>query len=72
MQLANIQPSAAGTYSVLHPEIAHTLRDRKVGHLAALQPQGILSANIGCIQHLQSGTAVPVRHWIEVLDEAVA
>lgn len=62
---------SAGTYSVLHPDIAHTLRDRKLGHLAALQPQGIVSANIGCIQHLQSGTQVPVRHWVEVLDAAL-
>jgi glycolate oxidase iron-sulfur subunit len=63
---------SAGTYSVLHPDIAHTLRDRKLGHLDALQPQAILSANIGCIQHLQGGTALPVRHWIEVLDAALA
>jgi glycolate oxidase iron-sulfur subunit len=63
---------SAGTYSVLQPEMAHTLRDRKLGHLAALQPQAILSANIGCIQHLQSGTGTPVRHWVEVLDEALA
>jgi glycolate oxidase iron-sulfur subunit len=63
---------SAGTYSVLHPDIAHTLRDRKLGHLDALQPQAILSANIGCIQHLQGGTALPVRHWVELLDEALA
>jgi len=62
---------SAGTYSVLHPEMAHTLRDRKVGHLSALQPQAILSANIGCIQHLQGGTGLPVRHWVELLDEAL-
>jgi glycolate oxidase iron-sulfur subunit len=29
----------------------------------------ILSANIGCIAHLTAGTAVPVRHWIEWVDE---
>jgi glycolate oxidase iron-sulfur subunit len=63
---------SAGTYSMLHPDIAHTLRDRKLGHLAALQPRAILSANIGCITHLQGGTAMPVRHWVEVLDEALA
>jgi glycolate oxidase iron-sulfur subunit len=63
---------SAGTYSVLHPEIAHTLRDRKLGHLGALQPAAILSANIGCIQHLQTGTRTPVRHWVEVLDEALS
>ena len=62
---------SAGTYSVLHPDIAHTLRDRKLGHLAALAPQAILSANIGCIQHLQSGSETPVRHWVEVLDAAL-
>jgi glycolate oxidase iron-sulfur subunit len=62
---------SAGTYSVLHPDIAHTLRDRKLNHLKALEPQAILSANIGCITHLQSGTQTPVRHWVEVLDEAL-
>jgi glycolate oxidase iron-sulfur subunit len=36
-----------------------------------LQPDVIVSANIGCITHLQSGTRTPVRHWIEVLDEAL-
>jgi glycolate oxidase iron-sulfur subunit len=62
---------SAGTYSVLQPELATQLRDRKLGHLAPLQPQAIVSANIGCIQHLQSGTDTPVRHWVEVLDEAL-
>ena len=62
---------SAGTYSVLQPELAHALRDRKLAHLAPLQPEAIVSANIGCIQHLQSGTATPVRHWVEVLDDAL-
>ncbi|HET9644871.1 MAG TPA: glycolate oxidase subunit GlcF, partial [Burkholderiaceae bacterium] len=62
---------SAGTYSVLHPEIAHALRDRKLGHLQAAKPQTIVSANIGCIQHLQSGTTTPVRHWVEVVDEGL-
>ena len=62
---------SAGTYSVLHPEIATQLRERKLGHLDALRPQVVISANIGCITHLQSGTEVPVRHWVEILDEAL-
>ena len=62
---------SAGTYSVLQPEIAHELRDRKLGHLGQLQPQAIISANMGCITHLQSGTATPVKHWVEVLDAAL-
>ena len=36
-----------------------------------LQAPCIVSANVGCIQHLQSGTELPVRHWIEVLDHAL-
>jgi glycolate oxidase iron-sulfur subunit len=36
-----------------------------------MKPDTIVSANIGCITHLQSGTATPVRHWVEVLDDAL-
>jgi glycolate oxidase iron-sulfur subunit len=63
---------SAGTYSVLQPELAYALRDRKLVNLAELAPDAIVSANIGCIQHLQSGTPTPVRHWVEVLDDALA
>ncbi|MGC1522016.1 MAG: glycolate oxidase subunit GlcF, partial [Steroidobacteraceae bacterium] len=59
---------SAGTYSVLQPELAQRLRDRKLRHLTELEPQCVVSANMGCIQHLQSGTSTPVKHWIEVLD----
>jgi Fe-S oxidoreductase len=62
---------SAGTYSVLQPAMAKELRDRKLGHLGQLQPQAIISANIGCITHLQSGTTLPVKHWVEVLDAAL-
>ena len=62
---------SAGTYSVLQAGLATQLRDRKLGHLAATAPEAIVSANVGCIQHLQSGTATPVRHWVEVVDEAL-
>ncbi|MDP3614507.1 MAG: glycolate oxidase subunit GlcF, partial [Rubrivivax sp.] len=49
----------------------YQLRDRKLAALAPVGAQAIVSANIGCIQHLQSGTATPVKHWVEVLDEAL-
>ena len=62
---------SAGTYSVLQPALATELRDRKLGQLAATDPQCIVSANVGCIQHLQSGTTLPVRHWVEALDAAL-
>ena len=60
---------SAGTYSVLQPQLSGELRSRKLGHLTAGEPELILSANIGCITHLQAGTGTPVRHWIEWLDE---
>jgi glycolate oxidase iron-sulfur subunit len=63
---------SAGTYSVLHPQIAHELRDAKLASLAATGAGKIVSANVGCQSHLQSGTATPVTHWIELLDQLLA
>jgi glycolate oxidase iron-sulfur subunit len=69
---AHLCCGSAGTYSVLQPELSYALRDRKLANLAQMQPDTIVSANIGCITHLQSGTATPVRHWVEVLDDALS
>ena len=69
---AHLCCGSAGTYSVLQPELSYQLRDRKLGHLNAIKADVIVSANIGCITHLQSGTATPVKHWVEVLDAALA
>ena len=62
---------SAGTYSVTQPALSYQLRDRKLVHLQQLQPVRVASANIGCITHLQSGTGLPVRHWVEWLDGAL-
>jgi glycolate oxidase iron-sulfur subunit len=62
---------SAGTYSLLQPDLAQRLRDRKLENLEKIGAQCIISANMGCIQHLQAGTLTPVKHWIEVLDEAL-
>lgn len=59
---------SAGTYSVLQPELSKELRDRKLANLAATGAAEIVSANIGCLTHLQSGTTTPVTHWIELVD----
>ena len=63
---------SAGTYSMLHPALATELRDRKLANLLATEPEMIVSANIGCLNHLQSGTETPVAHWIELIDQALA
>ncbi len=60
---------SAGTYSLLQPDLATRLRDNKLAALNAGGPGVIASANIGCISHLQSGANIPVRHWIELLDD---
>lgn len=62
---------SAGTYSVLQPALSLQLRDRKLAALAAEPGELIVSANIGCIQHLGDASRTPVRHWVEVLDEAL-
>ncbi|QGZ41222.1 glycolate oxidase iron-sulfur subunit [Pseudoduganella flava] len=62
---------SAGAYSLLHPELALPLRDRKLANLAATGAARIVSANVGCIGHLQSGTQTPVEHWIELVDRMI-
>jgi glycolate oxidase iron-sulfur subunit len=78
---------SAGTYSLLQPEISQRLRDRKLDALLDPEaahrqhsgqgarggsPQVIVTANIGCLTHLQSGTETPVRHWIELIADLLA
>ena len=63
---------SAGTYSILQADLGRQLRDQKLNHLHATGAQKIISANIGCIGHLQSGTETPVLHWIELLDQRLA
>lgn len=73
----NLQPfddrhlccGSAGTYSLLQPEMADTLRARKIAAMDVASPVVILSANVGCIGHLRGGTPVPVLHWIEAVDQ---
>ena len=65
---AHLCCGSAGTYSVLQPGISARLRDERLAALSAGEPALIASANVGCIAHLQSGSATPVRHWIELID----
>jgi glycolate oxidase iron-sulfur subunit len=63
---------SAGTYSILQPELAARLKANKLAALHAGSPQAIVSANIGCLSHLQSGTALPMEHWIVALERRLA
>ena len=62
---------SAGTYSIFQPELSQQLRVDKVAALSANQPEIIATANIGCLAHMAPATDTPVKHWIELLDEAL-
>lgn len=64
---AHICCGSAGTYSVLQPQLARQLRDDKLRNLEHGEPELIATANIGCLTHLETGTRVPVRHWLELV-----
>lgn len=63
---------SAGTYSILQGDLSRQLRDNKIRALEATGANVIISANMACQQHLQTGTKMPVLHWIELLDLALA
>ncbi|WP_122870513.1 glycolate oxidase subunit GlcF, partial [Pseudomonas viridiflava] len=62
---------SAGTYSVTQPVLARQLRDNRMNALESGKPQVIATANIGCQTHLASANRTPVRHWIELIDQAL-
>lgn len=66
---AHLCCGSAGTYSILQPNLSQQLLKEKIMNLTAEKPVQLITANIGCLVHLQSGTSLPVRHWIEILDE---
>ncbi len=69
---AHLCCGSAGTYSILQPELSQQLRERKLTSLQRERPALILSANIGCLSHLEGAASVPVRHWIEWIDTVLS
>lgn len=63
---------SAGSYSLLQPELSAALRAAKLDTLLSTRPKMIVTANIGCLTHLAETSPLPVRHWIELLDETLA
>ena len=60
---------SAGTYSITQPKLSEQLREQRLSGLMINQPDLIVTANIGCLHHLSTGSTVPIRHWIEVIAE---
>ena len=59
---------SAGAYSIFETKISNQLRDNKIENLNASKPNMIVTSNIGCLMHLQKGSSIPVKHWVELLD----
>lgn len=68
---AHLCCGSAGTYSITQPELAHKLRDNKMNALESGQPDIVATANIGCQMHLDGAGRTRVRHWIELVEEAL-
>ncbi|SFU76509.1 glycolate oxidase subunit GlcF [Halomonas korlensis] len=71
VQDAHLCCGSAGTYSITQPALATQLRDNKLDNLEAGKPEVVVTANIGCQTHLAGANRTPVRHWIEIVDEAL-
>ena len=69
---AHLCCGSAGTYSILQPELSQQLLKNKVAALESGKPDQIATANIGCLMHLQTGTTLSVKHWIELMDERLS
>ena len=64
---------SAGTYNIMQPEIAGTLRERKVANIKSVKPLVIATGNIGCITQISAGMKadganIPILHTIELLN----
>ncbi len=63
---------AAGSYFIEQADLADRLRDEKLAQARTLQPDLLLTTNVGCRLHLdhglrQAGTALPVLHPLALL-----
>ncbi len=66
---------SAGTYNLTQPEMSRRLLERKMQHIAAVDPDVIATGNPGCLLQLgwgvkRAGLRAEVLHPIELLDRA--
>ncbi len=59
---------SAGTYNILHQDIAQKLLKDKVSNIDKVKPDFISTGNIGCITQIASGTNIPILHTVEVIN----
>jgi glycolate oxidase iron-sulfur subunit len=61
---------AGGAYSVLHPDLAGDIRERKLASIGRSGAAMVASANPGCSMHL-AAAGLDVRHPVTIVDEAI-
>ena len=66
---------SAGVYNVAQNEISMKILDEKMSYVAGVQPEIIVTANVGCMLQFQAGIErqhmkARVTHVVELLDEA--
>ena len=69
VQEAHLCCGSAGTYSILQADLSGQLLERKLRALKVDHPDVIVTANIGCLMHLDGADPLPVIHWLNLLAE---
>ncbi|MCZ6605343.1 MAG: glycolate oxidase subunit GlcF [Alphaproteobacteria bacterium] len=67
---AHLCCGSAGSYSLLQPQMAASLRDAKAAALQAGTPDVVVTGNIGCMSHLAPVLDAPIVHLAEIIDWA--
>ncbi|MSP41982.1 MAG: glycolate oxidase subunit GlcF [Alphaproteobacteria bacterium] len=67
---AHLCCGAAGSYTLLQPDMSARLAAAKTENLLALQPDIIATGNIGCQVQIAAGAKIPVLHWVQLLEQA--
>jgi glycolate oxidase iron-sulfur subunit len=75
MKESSLCCGSAGIYNIIRKSMADDLGDRKAAHIVATSAETVVTANPGCAMQLRTslrrkGTDLPVRHIVEILDEA--
>jgi glycolate oxidase iron-sulfur subunit len=75
MRESSLCCGSAGIYNIIRKQMADDLGDRKAENISATGAGSVVTANPGCHMQLRTslrrnGTEIPVRHIVEVLDEA--
>lgn len=75
MPMSDLCCGSAGIYNVVQNEMSMAILEKKMQYVNIVNPDVIVTANPGCMLQLRAGAKLhgkgqPVKHVVEVLDEA--